>query len=132
MITSRNMAFFLIASTVQVQIKSNADILSFLWLNCWNFNRFGTTQEQFRQGLGCLSSIKSWISWNVRCNRWLPVALDWKFSQEYQVKPQGICSIIGSITCSIISPSLFLSYINDLPENICNIAIYADDITLYC
>ena len=32
---------------------------------------------------------------------------------------------------SILSPTLFLLYINDLPDHaICNIAIYADDTTL--
>ena len=34
---------------------------------------------------------------------------------------------------SILRPTLFLLYINDLPDDvICNIAIYADDTTVYC
>ena len=64
--------------------------------------------------------ISSFVS-----NRWLPVVVDEKSSQEYPLNagvPQG----------SILISTLFLLYINDLPRDlICNIAIYADDTTLY-
>ena len=58
-------------------------------------------------------------------NRWFRVVLDEKSLQEYPVNagaPQGL----------ILGPTLSLLYINDLPDDvICNIAIYADNTTLY-
>ena len=58
-------------------------------------------------------------------NRRLRVVLDGKSSQEYPVNagvPQG----------PILGPTLFLLYINNLPDDvICNIAIYPDDTTHY-
>ena len=69
------------------------------------------------QVIGLISSFLS--------NRRLQVVLDGKSSQEYPVNagvPQG----------SILGHSLFLLYINDLPDDvICNIAMYADDTTLH-
>ena len=58
-------------------------------------------------------------------NRRLRVVLDGKPSQEYPVNA-------GVSQGFILGPTLFLLYINDHPDDvICNIAIYADDTTLY-
>ena len=68
------------------------------------------------QVFGLISSFLS--------NKQLRVVLDGKSSQEYPV-------IAGVPQGSILGPTLFLLYINDLPDDvICNIAIYADDTTL--
>ena len=53
------------------------------------------------------------------------MVLNGKSSQEYPVNA-------GVLQGSILGPTLYLLYINDLLDNvICNIAIYADDTTLY-
>ena len=58
-------------------------------------------------------------------NRRLRVVLDGKSSQEYQVNARVLQS-------SILGPTPFLLYIDDLPDDvICDIAIYADDTALY-
>ena len=70
--------------------------------------------------LGLLTGLGLFVS-----NRLLRVVLGRKSSQEYPVNvgvPQG----------SILGPTLFLLYINDLPDDvICDIAINADDTTLH-
>ena len=77
-----------------------------------------------RKSYGISGQIFGLIS-SFLSNRWLRVVLDGKSSQEYPINagvPQG----------SILGPTLFLLYIDDLPDDvICNIAIYADDTTLY-
>ena len=58
-------------------------------------------------------------------NRRPPVVLDGKSSQEYPVNA-------GVSQGSILGLTLYLLYITDLPDDvICDIAIYADDTTLY-
>ena len=57
-------------------------------------------------------------------SRWIRVVLEGKSSQEYPVNA-------GVPQVSILGPTLFLLYINDLPDNvICDIAVYTDD-TIY-
>ena len=69
------------------------------------------------QILGLISSFLS--------NKQLRVVLDGKSSEEYPVNagvPKG----------SILGPTLFLLYVNGLPDDvICDIAIYADDTAVY-
>ena len=63
-----------------------------------------------------------WLISSFLSNRQLQVVLS---SQEYAVDA-------GILQGSILGPTLVLLYINNLPDDvICNIAIYADDTTLY-
>ena len=58
-------------------------------------------------------------------NRQLGVVVVGESSQEYPV-------IAGVPQGSILAPTLFLLYINNLSDDvICDIAIYADDATLF-
>ena len=57
-------------------------------------------------------------------NRRLQVVLDGKSPKEYPVNA-------GVSRGSILGPKPFLLYINDLPDDICDMAVYADDTTPY-
>ena len=123
--------------------RSTADLLTVVSHRITNaFNRSGATQavaldisKAFDRvwPAGLLHKLKSYgISGQIfglissfLSNRRLREILDGKSSEEYPVNagvPQG----------SILGPTLFLLCINDLPDDvICDIAIYADDTTLY-
>ena len=83
--------------------------------------------------IGLLHKLKSYgilgqvfgLTSSFLSNRQLQVVLDGKSSQEYPVHA-------GVSQDCILGPTLFLLYIHDLPDDVvCNIAIYADDTTLY-
>ena len=77
---------------------------------------FGRLEKVSVQIFGIISSFLS--------NRWLRVVLDMKSLQEYSVNA-GV-SQVGSWSYT------FQLYINVLPDDvISNVAIYADDTTLY-
>ena len=143
LITKRNVAFFSDFQYGFRSSRSTADLLTVVSDRIARaFNRSGATRvvaldisEAFDrvwhagllhklQSYGISGQIFDLISFFLS-NRQLRVVLDGKSSQEYPVNagvPQG----------SILGPTLFLQYINDLPDDvICNIAIYADDTTLY-
>ena len=87
------------------------------------FNRDAGLLRKFKS-YGISGQIFGLIS-SFLSNRRLQVVMDGKCSQEYPVNtgvPQGF----------ILDPTLFLLYINDLPDDvICSIALCADDTTLY-
>ena len=77
-----------------------------------------------RKSYGISGQIFDLIS-SLLSNRRLRVVLDGNSSQEYPINA-------GVLHGSILGPALFLLYINDLSDDdICNIAIYADETTLY-
>ena len=58
-------------------------------------------------------------------NKQFRVVLKGKSSKGYPIS-------VGVPQCPILGPTLFLLYINKLPDDsICNITIYADDTTFY-
>ena len=77
-----------------------------------------------RRSYGISSQILGLIS-SFLSNKQLWVVVDGKSLQDYQVN-------IRVLQRSILCPTLFLLYINDLPDDvICDIGIYADDTTIY-
>ena len=122
--------------------RSTADLLTAVSDRiAWTFNKCGATQalaldisKTFDKvwHAGLLHKLRSYgISGQIfglissfLNNRQLQVVLDGKYSQEYPV-------IAGVSQGSSLVPTLFLLYINDLLDNICNIAIYPDDTTPY-
>ena len=122
--------------------RSTADLLTVVSDRiAWAFNRSGATRavaldisKAFDRvwHAGLLHKLKSYgISGQIfslissfLSNRRLRVVLDGKSSQEYPVNA-------GVSQGYILGPTLFLLYVNDLPDDvICDIAIYADDTTL--
>ena len=98
----------------------------------WDCSNCSTLYIQgFRQGLACCSSSQAYLLWNLRSDIYI----------FFSVKDNFECFRMGSLhkkiqlmlvfLKTILGPTLFLLYINDLLDIICNIAIYADDTTLY-
>ena len=126
LITRGNVAFFLISSMAlglpdEVQIFSPWYLIELLWLltglgllKLWHliYPR-GISGQMF----GLISSFLS--------SGWLRVVLDGNSSQEFPVST-------GVPQESILGPTIFLLYINDLRDGvISSIGIYANDTPLY-
>ena len=144
LITYRNVAFF---SYFQYGFRfcwSTADLLAVVSDRVFRaFNRSGPTRavaldisKAFDRvwHVGLLQKLKSYgVSGQIfglissfLNNRQIRVVMAGKFSQEYPVNA-------GVHWGSILGPTLFLLYNNNLTEDVlCDIAIYADDTTLYC
>ena len=142
LITSRNVVFFLDFQYGFRSSESTADLVTVASDRIVRtFNRSGATRAAaldiskafdrvWHAGLrhqlksyGISDQIFGPIS-SFLSNRRLRVVLDGKSPQEYPINagvPQG----------SVLGPTLFLLYINNLPDDvICDIAIYANDTTL--
>ena len=135
------MAFFLISSSV-LDLR-DADLLTVVSDRfSRGFNRSGATRAvtldtskafdkvwhagilHKRKSCGISGQIFGLVSSFVS-SRGLRVVLDGMSSQEYPVNA-------GVSQGSILRPTPFLLYINDLPDDvICNTAISSDDTTLY-
>ena len=94
--------------------------------------RSGLQSKTYVWHAGLLHKLKSYgisgwvfgLIFSFLSNRRLRVVLDGKSSQEYSINA-------GVRQRFILGPTLFLLYINDLPDVICNVAIYAGDTNLY-
>ena len=111
-------------------------------MDCKNFSRPGATRAvvldllMLLTGFGTQvyfpnSSLWNFTSgfWNFFCHFLIMDGFGWflmeRFCKEYPVN-------VGVPQCSILGVTLFLLYINGLRDDVnCNIAIYADNTSLY-
>ena len=115
LIFSRNMTFFLISCTVSGLLNE----LQIFWL----YLLIG-------MGLGILVLISQYqVLWDFVCQvlSWFSVFFS---RRSLQIFPDR--NLHKNIQLMIEFPAFLLLYPNDLSDVICNIAIYADETTLYC
>ena len=119
------LTFFALYSTLNIAEFEQINV-GWVWENIFPDNKFWHA--------GLLHKLKSYgisgqlfgLIFYFLSNRWPWVVLDEKSSQEYPVNDARV------LHGSILGPTLFLLYISDPPHDVtCNIALYADDTSLY-
>ena len=98
------------------------------WISDCDFHNFGLLDLFF--SILMLAIVLQWLSILVFG---MVIVIFWEvFHRRMFWKLALLLNFVGRFSVSILDPTLFLIYINELPDDvICNIVIYAGDTNLY-